>query len=121
MVFSGRQLPSKKKASRSTLKPGEYDSVIDRVEDNTDYETGVAVNIHYRLSRDGVSYSHKETFIIGYYNERTEKFDQYLCDNGVDTSDLANLVGIKEKLTLKKVPTPSGAIFVNITGREFLK
>ena len=121
MVFSGRQLPSKKKVSRSTIKPGEYDSVIDRVEDNTDYEAGVAINIYYSLSKDGKSYSHKETFIVGYYNERTEAFDKYLRDNGVDTSDSANLVGIKEKLTLKKVPTSSGAIFVNIVKREFVR
>lgn len=121
MVFSGRQLPSKKKGGKNVVRPGKYDSDLKEVKDNPDYETGVAVDIFYELTKDGKSYPFKETFIIGYYNERTEKFDQYLCDNGVDTSDLANLVGVKEKVTLKKVPTSSGAIFVNIVEREFMR
>ena len=122
MIFSGMQLPPKKNTgNKKSVPPGDYDGIIKDAKENVDYQKGMAIDIYYQLTQGEKVYTYKETFIVGYPNDRTEDFDRYLQDNGIDTSDLANLVGIKEKLVLKKVIAPNGRTYVNIVEREFVK
>lgn len=99
-------LMTKKKRSlsnkKSTVTPGVYESVVKKVEFNPDYKDNTGLQVFYEL-RDtkGKTYEFKEFFYNVAYNKRTEDFGEYLEKLGIDTSEISNIIGLREVLTLK--------------------
>ena len=100
------------------LKPGVYDSVVVSADFAPEYESGKAVMIVYELtSEDGSEYSYKEIFFVN-NNDRTMRFEKYLCQNGIDPADIEQFVGCREKLDIRK--STKGRNLMTIDNREFV-
>ena len=118
MAFPGvikRSSFSKKKTARS----GKHPSYIYGVSDAEGYAKGEAFWLHYKLNCDGDEVEYAEFFLNDTSNDRTDKLDRYLQENGIFINSPEDLVGLEEVLTLEK-QTRDGRSYLNVTDREFV-
>ena len=109
-----------KKEKITKVTPGEYVSVVEKIEDAPGYNDGDGIVIFYVLEKNGKKYPYKETFATSLEHERTAAFNDYIKEVGASIDNLAPLVGAKEKLVLKKYDFGSAGIFTNIAERSFI-
>ena len=105
---------------KARLQPGEYQSQAVSVEEASGFVAGDAVTITYELEKAGNKWSFRETFMCQLHNPRTAAFVEYLENNGVDSQDLNDFVGCREKVQLLKEDKGERGVFLNIVAREFM-
>ena len=87
---------------KPTVTPGVYNSVVKKVEFNPDYKDNTCLRVFYELyDSDGKTYEFKELFYNVPGNRRTEELGDYLENAGLDTSEISNLIGLREVVTIK--------------------
>ena len=109
-----------KKEKITKVTPGEYVSVVEKIENAPGYNDGDGIVIFYVLEKNGEKYPYKETFATSLEHVRTAAFNDYIAEVGASIDNLAPLVGAKEKLVLKKYDFGSAGIFTNIAERSFI-
>ena len=107
------------KQGSKKLPEGVYDSIVIDVRWAEGYAPEEAYEIIYEISNDdGNVYRHREIFKTNSRNLRTNEFETYLADNGIE--DIIDFKGKREKLTFNFVESYDGKTYFNITDREFV-
>ena len=108
----------RQRQSPKRLPEGVYDSVVTEVRWADGYDDPhEAYEVIYEITDEsGNTYRHREIFKNNASSDRTNKFEDYLTDNGVQ--NLNDFVGRREKLAFSYVKV-NGNEFFNITDREF--
>ncbi|MBO5248017.1 MAG: hypothetical protein J6J61_08110 [Muribaculaceae bacterium] len=103
-----------------SLTEGIYLSTITSVIEDTPEEG--KFTIHYKLTdENGKNYQKREIFLNSTDSRRYVALIDYLEHSlGHPVEDTAQLVGIKEKLTLAYGKETRGVQYLNITHREFI-
>ena len=104
----------------SEIRPGTYDSIVTAVGTPTGYKDGEAFMITYNLKGGKTSskYTKTEIYFNDDRNPRTRGFVEYLKKSDPTIENWADLVGMKEKLTLQY--EVNGKKYLNIVEREFI-
>lgn len=107
-------------AKKESVRPGSYTSKVVSVSWDEDYIEEAMLLILYQLTdKDGKTFPFNERFFNITNNERTERFLDYLSENGVDDI-FCDYVGKEESVVIKKVPQENGRVFLNIVQRDFI-
>ena len=107
-------------ATKNTLRPGEYESIVVSLTDADGYVPGNAFTLTYELQRDDSVFLFRETYINDLGDPRTAELLNYLADNGITLENIDVFVGCHEKVTLLKEVKLGRGTFLNIVDRHFV-
>lgn len=114
--------PMKKKRKKTTsaaLKYSEFKSVVVDVVEAEGFLPRKAFTIKYRLTKDGKTFTYKETFVDTGRDPRTAQFLAYLKAEGYDIEDLNTIVGMQEELGLYK-EQEGPRVYLSIRTRKWI-
>lgn len=101
------------------LPEGVYDSTVIDVKWADGYAPEEAYEVIYEITDgEGNTYHHREIFKTNRRNLRTNEFEEYLADNGIE--DLVDFKGKRERLTFEYQEGYNGKTYFNIKEREFI-
>ena len=105
----------------TSVRPGDYDSVLIDIKPNPNFKLGHAFIFTYDLTdlKTGQKYQKSETIINSFENPRLEAILRNLEDNTVTIENVEDLVGLHEHLALRYEVVGSKP-YCNVVSREFI-
>lgn len=113
-------LTAKGKKRKLRLQAGVFESVVTDICFHPEYISETAILVRYLLTdAKGNDFNFSEVFHNNERNQRSQKFFDYLVENGIALESFTDFKGCCEKLTLKKNPSKNG-VLLSIAEREFI-